>query len=495
VNCERCEQAFGAAIEGILDGDASDELAVHLAACPSCRDSFDQTRRLVSRLRGDAKGASTSSMAASVADRIIQEQAFQLRRIAAMRRTAIISAAAVLLVGIAILANPFLTRPGGEARADDLKSAGEAMGRVKTAAWKTSYYMRFLAPDGKKSRWVRVANNDQRFFYRSPGLYRREGLDESGKVVSVAIEDVTNRGSLEIDPVRKVATIRYLAEPSYSPSGPFATFTETMKNHDLQGLGKKDVDGKPADGYRYKFFAEGANQDWSYELWIDSKNKRLVAGQVPGGDIFDLSAIVRDRTWEPAMKAIEVEGTRFELASDLGIGNSSSLVHEIILDTPLDESLFRIDPPEGYAIETVPIPPVAEKDVIEFLGILARYFDRVFPDRAMEFSHGPAYQKFERIERDVLAKKGGTDAEVAMVEAMHKWWRAGLPGPGPLHLFVTQQVERGSWKYLGEGVKLGDKDRIVCWYRPKGSRTYHVVYGDLSMREVVAGDLPLPVGR
>ncbi len=36
---------------------------------------------------------------------------------------------------------------------------------------------------------------------------------------------------------------------------------------------------------------------------------------------------------------------------------------------------------------------------------------------------------------------------------------------------------------------------MVCWYRPKGSRTYRVVYGDLSVKEIEPEDLPLPVGR
>ena len=342
---------------------------------------------------------------------------------------------------------------------------------------------------------MRVASNDQRFFYKSPGLYRRETLDEAGKVKDVAIEDIGNRGSLEINPGRKVATLRYLIEPSYSAAGPFATFTEAMKIDNLQALGKKEVEGSAADGFRYKFFMERVNQHWSYEFWIDPRAKRLVAGQVPGSDIFDLSDIVRDKTWKVSMTAIEVDGERFELSSDLGIGNTSFFVHQISLDIPLDESLFKLEPPAGFISETVRVPAVAEKDVIEFLGVLARYFDRVFPDRALDFNHGPEYQRFERIEGDVLAKKGGTAAEIAMVEAMHRWWRAGLPGPGPLRVFVDQQVEMGSWKYLGEGVTLGDKDRVVCWYRPKGSRAYHVVYGDLSMKEVAQAELPLPVGR
>ena len=46
---------------------------------------------------------------------------------------------------------------------------------------------------------------------------------------------------------------------------------------------------------------------------------------------------------------------------------------------------------------------------------------------------------------------------------------------------------------MGKGVKLGDNSRVVCWYRPKGSMTYRVVYGDLSIKDVATKDLPLPV--
>ena len=44
--------------------------------------------------------------------------------------------------------------------------------------------------------------------------------------------------------------------------------------------------------------------------------------------------------------------------------------------------------------------------------------------------------------------------------------------------------------------ELGDKDRIVCWYKLKAAKdqgTYRVVYGDLSVKDVAAKDLPLPV--
>lgn len=43
---------------------------------------------------------------------------------------------------------------------------------------------------------------------------------------------------------------------------------------------------------------------------------------------------------------------------------------------------------------------------------------------------------------------------------------------------------------VGEDVKLGDASKAVCWWKPPGSSTYRVVYGDLSVRGVAPDDLP-----
>jgi hypothetical protein len=62
----------------------------------------------------------------------------------------------------------------------------------------------------------------------------------------------------------------------------------------------------------------------------------------------------------------------------------------------------------------------------------------------------------------------------------------------PIGQFVQDSVVEGSFRYLGKGVKLGDVDRIVCWYRLKGADTYRVVYGDLRAKDISPEALPLP---
>jgi hypothetical protein len=44
--------------------------------------------------------------------------------------------------------------------------------------------------------------------------------------------------------------------------------------------------------------------------------------------------------------------------------------------------------------------------------------------------------------------------------------------------------------YKPEGVKLGDRDKIIFWYRPDKADKYRAVYGDLHVADVTADQLP-----
>jgi hypothetical protein len=57
-------------------------------------------------------------------------------------------------------------------------------------------------------------------------------------------------------------------------------------------------------------------------------------------------------------------------------------------------------------------------------------------------------------------------------------------------LFIRFFKGEGRWHYAGKGVKLGDAQTVIFWYQPKGSQTYRVIYGDLSVKDVAPNDLP-----
>jgi len=57
-------------------------------------------------------------------------------------------------------------------------------------------------------------------------------------------------------------------------------------------------------------------------------------------------------------------------------------------------------------------------------------------------------------------------------------------------MFHQMLQTQGQSHYAGQGVKLGDASKAVFWYKPQGSETYRVIYGDLSVKDVSPENLP-----
>ena len=56
-------------------------------------------------------------------------------------------------------------------------------------------------------------------------------------------------------------------------------------------------------------------------------------------------------------------------------------------------------------------------------------------------------------------------------------------------LMATKNL-KGGYGYKSDGVKLGDADKILVWYRPEGSTQYRALYGDLHAADVTEDKLP-----
>jgi hypothetical protein len=129
---------------------------------------------------------------------------------------------------------------------------------------------------------------------------------------------------------------------------------------------------------------------------------------------------------------------------------------------------------------------LTEQDMLDYLGAFVEFHDRVFPDEAF-----PAYYNLDKV--NAILNKPTTAIEKKYVAMFLRYQPMGTPFE---YFQLTHDVVENSFRYLGKGVKLGDKDRIVCWYKLKDAKdanTYRVVYGDLSVKDVAAKDLPLPV--
>ena len=160
-------------------------------------------------------------------------------------------------------------------------------------------------------------------------------------------------------------------------------------------------------------------------------------------------------------------------------GRMRMLMSDIRFDAELDERLFEI--PADYCILdlatqrwTTPFE-LTEKHLIEGLAVCPKYLDGRF--RTRYIGGRPLTDEVERKCRAEVEKIKGWSEEEAHKSSL------GCA-------FIEQLPEGSNWQYVGEDVKLGDATRAVCWWKPAGSSTYRVVYGDLSVRDVAPDDLP-----
>jgi outer membrane lipoprotein-sorting protein len=149
-------------------------------------------------------------------------------------------------------------------------------------------------------------------------------------------------------------------------------------------------------------------------------------------------------------------------------------------DLPMDDSLFSMDVPAGYKLQqmNIDLTGSTEEDFIAGLRLLAEIDDGVFPeDISIEYFVKNAVQMGKKIE----ALKLSDDESMKAGEKITK-----------LITFIRffNVKNEGQWHYAGSGVKLGDAGKAIFWYKPKESKTWRVIYGDLSVKDVNETDLP-----
>ena len=357
--------------------------------------------------------------------------------------------------------------------------------KAKTIAWKEIRYSYYGTSDHGRlicygpstdgnATWHK---SERECAYKAPGIYREVTLDEKGQVDQVRITDEAHKKELYLYPRKKKADLAEVAIQTHDPRGPFVDSSEDMKSGNLQWAGKRKTATGEVNVFRSVSDSDGRN--WSFDLWIDQKTKQLVREQIPGADIYDPE---NDTAHNNPI------GENWPNGSPVCI-----IVHDIVFDANLDESLFRLEPPEGYTVHVERRNYVTEQEMIDWIGILAGVNDETFPGRTYPDKLSldePSRERQEEIWQK--PEKERTAAEQKYVEALNHYVRANL-NQMPIYHFITDNAVEKSFRYFGKGVKLGDKAAIVCWYKLKGAKTYRVVYGDLSVKDVAPEDLPLRV--
>ncbi len=215
----------------------------------------------------------------------------------------------------------------------------------------------------------------------------------------------------------------------------------TLPDQADEALGEKEIDGRVLEGFRV------TQGDMINTVWVDSQTTQLVRVEI-------------EYTNSPGMNTIM---TDFQFNAEL------------------DDSLFSLVPPEGFTRLEVQadVSTVTEQDLIAYLQMWSTWTkDGTFP---------PTFNPIElpKVTAEMIKQGKFGEGETSQQE---RHAEATLMYRGIM--FVTQLPAESNWRYAGENVSYGDAETPIFWYQPTGSQTYHVIYGDLSVKDVAPEDLP-----
>jgi len=211
---------------------------------------------------------------------------------------------------------------------------------------------------------------------------------------------------------------------------------ELKDSPNVKELGEQEIDGQKAIG----FSGRGPNEEVS--IWADPK-------------------------------------TAVPIRVELRLGQLIVILKNFKFDVPIKDSQVSMDVPEGYTLDETQIDFTkgTEEDFIESLRIWAEFLlDGKFPEAIGTEN----YMKQMPLIGEKLAQLGLSKDEAA---------KLGMTLPRGMFFLQLLEID-DKYHYAGRGVKLGDAEKAIFWYRPKGSETYRVIYGDLSVKDVAPQDLP-----
>ncbi|MFZ2146708.1 MAG: hypothetical protein WAV28_05750 [Sedimentisphaerales bacterium] len=260
----------------------------------------------------------------------------------------------------------------------------------------------------------------------------------------VTVIDWTQGKGLSTLPTRKQFIEMEMSNLPHNPAQQQFNIIEklrTLPERADEELGTREIDSRVLQGFRV------TEEDVINTVWIDPQTHDLV----------------------------RVE-TEFINAPGMNV-----VMTDFQFDVELDDSLFSLTPPEGYTRLEVQadVSGVTEQDLIEYLRAWSSWTkDGTFPPtlNPMEL------QKVSmEMEQQGKFDDGQTSEQQRKRDAMTMY--RGI-------MFLTQLPVESNWRYTGEDVKFGDANSAIFWYRPKGSETYRVIYGDLSVKDVEPKNLP-----
>ena len=429
MNCAECKEILVAYLEGLLAEEQKHAVAEHLKDCHSCQAELKQLSELQERLLSNGKAAAQSDLENEVLNRIVREQNVRLK--AAEKATTGLKLRRLIMKNpvtrIAVAAAVIIVAVIGVSYITTPSiTFADVIGPILNAR---IMVFDFLIGDEETSPTIR-----ETFMGR---LVRRTMSNVPGMTMII---DSENAKMLVLTDEDKSATYvdiqGELGDRTKSYVGAMRKIIADLKDNHKE-LGEQELNGQKT----IVFEAGGSNE--VVKVWADPE-------------------------------------TALPVRIELTIGQMFVIMKNFQFDPDIDESLVSMNVPDGYELKEtdVSMGNATEEDFIESLRIWAKVIgDGIFPD---EIGSESAMKIVP-----VLGAKL-TALNISEQEGTQMGMNFGKG------MLFHQILETGGsdWSYTGQGVKLGDASKAIFWYKPQGSATYRVIYGDLSVKDVSPENLP-----
>jgi outer membrane lipoprotein-sorting protein len=259
-----------------------------------------------------------------------------------------------------------------------------------------------------------------------------------GGVISI----ISGQQVLVLDPAKRTAMRMDLTGGPTTRPADYSIVTVLRKLGDVRGepLGEKKIDDVEARGFRTQVGSQ------TLTVWADAKTAMPV---------------------------------RVETIVPMGDAQAMVVMDRFQIDPPLDDELFSLEPPAGYTLTKQTLAAFAhdpEQAVIDLLRLYAEGSGGKFPARVDDVQ---AYTEVLK-----TTKATATTNPTANTIQLAAKLGAGFGAAYAL-------AQRPGYGYAGDQVTLGEKDKLLLWYKPHAkSDKYRAIFGDLRIEDVTADKLP-----
>jgi hypothetical protein len=431
MNCEESKELMVAYIEDLLDEKNKRSVAEHLKDCASCRAELKEISNLRDRLVKNGKVLARGDVENAVLDRIIREQNVKLK--------AATNISAGLKIRRIIMKSP-ITKLAAAAVIIIGVMAGILQLGSGTVTWAKAIEpilnARTIICD------MIIGDDEHNPFMHEIIVGSRIRRTMSNVPNMTMVIDLDSAKMLVLDSESKTASYVDIQGDLRDRTQIFVKFlrdviTKMKDNPNIENLGEQIIDGHKAVG----FTSRGPNEEVT--IWADVK-------------------------------------TALPIRIYFRVGQMCAILKNFELDALVDDSLLSMDVPPGYTKKDAQfdLGNANEQDFIESLRVWAEVIgDGIFPDAiGTENAMKEIPMLGQKLGKLNLSEEQATQMGMAF-------------GKGMLfHQIIDTRGDK--WHYAGAGVKLGEADKAIFWYQPRGAETYRVIYGDLHVEDAEIGQLP-----